>query len=235
MPKPRPPRRPPTDPALVARRLREAATALGVALEPAAADRLVAFAAELVRWNARVDLIGPADLDTVAERHLLDALALVPVLRDLRVRRLADLGSGAGLPGLALAIVLPDLEVVSIEPRGRRAAFQRHATRLLGLGRVQVVETRVEPGVLPAGLPADAVVARAVTSLSELLPLARPLVRPGGVILAMCGPSEDPAVAGDAAAALGLVLERTHAYSLAGDVERSGERRTRTVLVFRVS
>ncbi|HEX7125966.1 MAG TPA: RsmG family class I SAM-dependent methyltransferase, partial [Thermodesulfobacteriota bacterium] len=172
---------PPPDPAVVSTSLRESAAALGVRLDPETADRLVAFGRELLRWNARVDLVAPTDLATFASRHLLDALALLPLLRDLGVRRLIDLGSGAGLPGLVLALVEPGLTVESLEPRGRRAAFQRHVSRLLGLGGVRVTERRVEPGRLPPVPPADAVVARAVAPLPDLLALAAPLARPGGV------------------------------------------------------
>ncbi len=228
-----PPRRPapPADPTTVAARLREWAAGLGVSLDAATADRLVAFGAEILRWSARVDLVGPADLVTLARRHLLDALALLPLLRDLGVRSLTDLGSGAGLPGLALALAEPGLTVQSVEPRTRRAAFQRHAVRLLDLRTVSVVEARVEPGrplVIP---PADAVVARAVAPLPDLLALAAPLARAGGVVIAMRGPADAPSDASAAAASAGLALERTHAYTLPG-ADRDGPR-SRTALVYR--
>lgn len=216
---------PPSDPARRATRLTEAARTLGVALLPETAARLVAFAAELVRWSPRVDLVGPATLDTVLDRHVLDSLAALPVLRALGVRRLLDLGSGAGLPGLVLAAAAPDLDVVSVEPRGRRAAFQRHAARLLGLRNVRVVEARVVAGAAPVE-PADAVVARAVVPLPELAALAAGLVRPGGVLLAMQGPAEGaPEAIGD------LALEATHRYALPG--EAPGACRARTLLVYR--
>lgn len=178
------------DPARLVERLVEDARALGVPIDAATAARLLTFGRELVRWNARVDLVGPTTLEGLARRHLLDALPLLPILHERGARRVIDLGSGAGLPGLVLALVDPGLEVVSIEPRGRRAAFQRQATRLLGLGRVQVVEARVTPGGVPPVAPADAVVARALAPVEELLALARPLVRPGGAVLAMLGPGD---------------------------------------------
>lgn len=228
-----PPRLPPSPPdiAAVSARLRESAAALGVSLDAATADRLVAFGLEILRWSARVDLVSPTDLATLARRHLLDALALLPLLRDLSVRSLTDLGSGAGLPGLALAVADPALTVHSVEPRSRRAAFQRHAARLLGLRGVRVVEARVELGKPPPVPPADAVVARAVAPLPDLLAMAAPLARRGGVVIAMRGPADAAEDAGDAAAAAGLALERTHAYSLPGD-ERDAPR-TRAALVYR--
>ncbi|HEY8370078.1 MAG TPA: 16S rRNA (guanine(527)-N(7))-methyltransferase RsmG, partial [Thermodesulfobacteriota bacterium] len=225
-----PPRAAPSpDSAVVARTLRESAAALGVRLDPDAAGRLVDFGRELLRWNARVDLVAPTDLATFARRHLLDALALLPLLRDLGVRRLIDLGSGAGLPGLVLALVEPGLTVESLEPRSRRAAFQRHVTRLFGLGGVRVTEARAERGGPPPVPPADAAVARAVAPLPDLVALAAPLARPGGVVLAMHGPADSAESAAAAAAAAGLVLEREHAYTLPGD-DRDGPR-SRTVLV----
>lgn len=146
-----PPAPPAGGPSAVAARLRAGAARLGVQLGEAAVARLLAFASELLRWNARVDLIGPADLETVAARHLLDSLAPLPVLRGAGVRRLADIGSGAGLPGLALAIAEPALHVVSIEPRARRAAFQRHVIRRLALDNAVVVAARVAGVAGPGG------------------------------------------------------------------------------------
>ncbi len=223
----------PPDPAAVSAGLRESAASLGVSLDAATADRLVAFGVELLRWNARVDLVSPTDLATLARRHLLDALALLPLLRGLGVHDLTDLGSGAGLPGLALAVAEPGLAVHSLEPRGRRAAFQRHAARLFGLAGVRVVEARVEPGKPAPVPPADAVVARAVAPLPDLLALAAPLARRGGVVVAMRGPADAAEDASAAAAAAGLVLERVHAYTLPGD-DRDGPR-NRTALVYRRS
>jgi 16S rRNA (guanine527-N7)-methyltransferase len=222
------------DPAAVAARLRDAAAALGVPLDAETADRLLAFGQELLRWNRRVDLVGPADLASLAERHLLDSLSVRPWLARLGVRRLADLGSGAGLPGLVLALADPGLDVLSVEARARRAAFQRHAVRLLGLQRVCVVGARAGTPGAAAVAGVDAVVARAVTALPEYLALAAPLVRPGGVVLAMRGPEgeADARRAADAAARLDLTLLGSSRYELPGTVEGSGTRRGRTIVVF---
>ncbi len=229
-------------PAAVAARLRAGAADLGVALDDAATSRLLGFATELLRWNARVDLIGPADLETVATRHLLDSLAPLPLLREAGVRRLADVGSGAGLPGVVLAVVEPGLQVVSIEPRIRRVAFQRHVVRHLALDNVQVVAARVtgaagspdRSGV--TGAPFDALLGRAIAALPDFLLLAAPLVHSGGLVVAMRGPrgDEEAAAAAASAARVGLALERRQEYRLPGDGGDDAEGRTRLLLVYRV-
>lgn len=227
--------------AAAAARLRAGAARLGVALDEATAARLVAFAAELLRWNVKIDLIGPADLQTVIDRHLLDSLALLPLLRAVGVTSLADLGSGAGLPGLVLAVAEPALRVVSIEPRARRVAFQRHAVRQLGLANVQVVAARLpdstggRAAAIP-GTPADAVVGRAVAPLPAFLALALSLIRPGGVVIAMRGPkgADEAEAAAGRAAQLGLTLEAQQEYRLPGDAESAGGApRTRWLLLYR--
>jgi 16S rRNA (guanine527-N7)-methyltransferase len=238
-----PPARPAGTPAAVAARLRAGAAGLGVPLDDTATSRLLAFATEILRWNARVNLIGPADLETVATRHLLDSLAPLPVLRRAGVRRLADVGSGAGLPGLVLAVVEPGLQVVSIEPRIQRAAFQRHVVRHLALDNVQVVAARVtgaagspdRPGV--PGAPFDAVLGRAVAALPEFLLLAAPAVRSGGLVVAMRGPrgDEEAAAAAASAARVGLALEGRQEYRLPGDRGDDAKGRTRLLLVYRAA
>ncbi len=224
-------------------RLREGAASLDVALDEAAVRGLLAFAAELLRWNAKIDLIGPADLLAVVDRHLLDSLALLPLLHAAGISSLADIGSGAGLPGLVLALADPALRVVSIEPRARRAAFQRHAVRQLGLANVRVVVARLPPTrgraaaapPVPA-TPVDAVVGRAVARLAAFLELAVPLVRPGGIVVAMQGPggADEAAAAAAEAARLGLVLEARRDYQLPGDAARGGSvPRARQLLLYR--
>lgn len=114
--------------------------------------------------------------------HLLDSLAILPLIEGVRI---ADVGSGAGVPGIALAIVRPELEVTLIESSQKKAAFLVQAKAELGLANVTVERCRVEAWV--PQIPFDGIVSRAFAALPELLRLAGHLVREGGQVLAMKG------------------------------------------------
>jgi 16S rRNA (guanine527-N7)-methyltransferase len=136
-------------------------------------------------------LIGPRETPRLWERHLLNSVAIssaIPV--DVTV---ADLGSGAGLPGLVLAIARPDLRVTLVEPLQRRTTFLDEVVAELGLERVRVVRGRAEE--LHGRERFDVVTARALAPLSRLLGWAMPLVAPGGELLAMKGASAEEELA----------------------------------------
>lgn len=144
-------------------------------------DRLRAYAAVLERWQSRINLIGPATLPDLWRRHFLDSAQLFPLLPE-STRVLVDLGSGAGFPGLVLA-VLGVPEVHLIESDQRKAAFLREAAREAGV-TVTVHARRIET---VGGLDADAVTARALAPLSELLAWSTPFVGSNGVALFLKG------------------------------------------------
>ena len=149
------------------------------------ADRLAAFAELLQRWQRRINLVGPASLGALWRRHIDDSAQLHPLLPK-GARTLVDLGSGAGFPGLVLAVLgVPDVHL--IESDQRKAAFLREAARVTGV-RVTVHASRAET-VAPFG--ADAVTARALAPLVRLLPLARRFARPDTVILLPKGQDVD--------------------------------------------
>lgn len=130
-------------------------------------------------------LLGPREVDRIWERHLLNCAAVGELLE--RGERVVDIGSGAGLPGLPLAIARPDLRMVLVEPLLRRSEFLREAVAELGL-EVEVLRGRAEEtAVRSAAGGADAVVSRAVASLDKLAEWSLPLLRPGGRMLAMKG------------------------------------------------
>jgi 16S rRNA (guanine527-N7)-methyltransferase len=136
--------------------------------------RLEAFVDLLVRWQKRINLIGPATVADVWQRHIADAVQLVPLIRP-HVRRVLDLGSGAGIPGVVIAIVLMDrqaAEVHLVESTGKKAAFLRQAVQLTGAPAV-VHNCRVE-ALARAGevRDVDLVTARALAPLPKLLQLA---------------------------------------------------------------
>jgi 16S rRNA (guanine527-N7)-methyltransferase len=141
-------------------------------------DRLERYAEALRRWQARINLVAPASLPDLWRRHMLDSAQLLPLIPP-SARRLVDLGSGAGFPGLVLAI-LGVREVHLVEADSRKCAFLREAARLSGPVNVTIHNRRVES--LPAE-PYDVVTARALAPLPELLTLARRFAGPGTVYL----------------------------------------------------
>jgi 16S rRNA (guanine(527)-N(7))-methyltransferase RsmG len=148
-----------------------------VAVAPEAQARLERFAALLLRWNSRINLISRADEAVLWPRHILDCAQLVPLLPAMP-GTLIDLGSGAGFPGLVLALLTP-WRVHLVESDQRKAAFLREAARETDAGLV-VHAVRVEALALP---PAEVVTARAVAPIAELLRLSAPLLAPDGLCL----------------------------------------------------
>jgi 16S rRNA (guanine527-N7)-methyltransferase len=157
--------------------------ALGVSRETLA--RLETYAALLVRWQARINLVGPDTLPDLWTRHILDSAQVWPLIPP-EARRVADLGSGAGFPGLVLAILgAPDVHLV--ESDARKCAFLREAARLTET-KVTVLNRRIEQ---VAPLSADVVTARALAPLSLLLDWAAPHLAAGGQCLFLKGRGAD--------------------------------------------
>ena len=202
-------------------RLRERASALGVEVDTAGLDDLATFLDELELWNARANLVGEHARETLIDRHLVDALAAVPLLQALGDGlRIADLGSGAGLPGIPLAIALRPREMVLVEPRRKRASFLRAIRRRLGALPISVVEGRAEELVGQSDGGFDAVVSRAALSEEELPVVSAPLLRHGGLLISYRGAS-GAAPSGEAAPELaGYGPLRVHHYELAGPQRR---------------
>jgi 16S rRNA (guanine527-N7)-methyltransferase len=160
--------------------------------EPAAAallfgDRLPvarAFVDDLATRGEELGLIGPLELPRLWTRHVVNSALMAPLLRPGRV---GDIGSGAGLPGLVLAIARPDVDFILIEPMERRTAWLTEQVRLLGLENVEVMRSRAEDAKLSPWL--DQSTARAVSALSKLIPLVAPLMKSGGELLFFKGAS----------------------------------------------
>lgn len=140
---------------------------------PAVMARLDAYAATLVDWNARMNLVSPASLADLWRRHMFDSAQLVPLIPN-GTRRIVDLGSGAGFPGLVLAAMRPDgvgLETVLVESIEKKCAFLRAAAEAMGFAAtVRVVRARAEE---VTGIKADLVTARAMAPLETLLGYAK--------------------------------------------------------------
>jgi 16S rRNA (guanine527-N7)-methyltransferase len=160
--------------------IRDAAT-LGVALTDSDAARLLALTAELARWNRSYNLtaIAPADMVT---HHLLDSLA---VQADLLGTRIADAGTGAGFPGLPLAVCNPQRHFTLIDSTAKKLRFVAHAAELLGLGNVTPLHARIES--MKVAQPFDTVLARAFAPIPQLLEKIAPICGPATEVLAMKG------------------------------------------------
>jgi 16S rRNA (guanine527-N7)-methyltransferase len=156
-----------------------AAAALFGPAQPAA----VRYASLLAGPGVERGLIGPAEAARIWDRHLLNCAVVAELVPDRGL--LADLGSGAGLPGIVLALLRPECEVLLVESTARRAAFLAECVAELGLARVQVLRGRAED--LAAEVSADIVTARAVAPLGKLAGWAVGLCRPGGTVLAIKG------------------------------------------------
>ncbi|SDM52060.1 16S rRNA (guanine527-N7)-methyltransferase [Cryobacterium flavum] len=145
-------------------------------------DVIRTFTNNLADQGEILGLIGPLELPRLWSRHILNCAIVAPLLRPGLV---GDVGSGAGLPGLVLAIARPDVNFVLIEPMERRVAWLNDQVAALHLANVTVVRARAEEARLAH--PLDQVTARAVSAFSKLIPLTAPLLRAGGELILMKG------------------------------------------------
>jgi 16S rRNA (guanine527-N7)-methyltransferase len=169
--------------------LREGLAAL--ALPGELAPPLLAYLDLLARWNRAYNLTAVREPREMVPRHLLDSLAMEPFLDGIAT--LADLGTGPGLPGIPLAIARPGLRVTLVEANGKKARFLREAVRTLGLDNAEVAESRIEALDRPGAF--DAITARALASLPQILGFGGHLLAPGGRLLAMKGARPDEEIA----------------------------------------
>jgi 16S rRNA (guanine527-N7)-methyltransferase len=176
--------------------------AIGLDLPPERVEALKGFLDLLQRWNRVYNLTAVRDPQEMLVQHLLDALAVIPILgrlvtgdppahcgstadpiRALEGLHVADIGSGAGIPGLVLAIVCPKLHLLSIEPVGKKCAFQQQVASELALAHVTVKQSRAEQVTAPS----DWVMCRALTTLAEFIRISAGLMTPATRLAALKG------------------------------------------------
>lgn len=162
--------------------------AMGLALPEGAVDKLLAYRDLMLKWNRTYNLTALKDPAQMVSHHLLDSLAILPWVSG---PELLDVGSGAGLPGIPLAIARPELQVTLVDAVQKKATFQRQAAIELGLTNVQARHARVEELEGQYGM----ITSRAFAELADFVRLTRPLLAPGGCWLAMKGQQPDEELA----------------------------------------
>lgn len=155
---------------------------LDIDLDEGQVKRLERYVALLQKWNRVYNLTAIRDVERMVTHHLVDSLAVVPYITGPRV---LDVGSGAGLPGIPLAIARRDFRVTLLDSNQKKAAFLRQAIAELGLPNAEVRAERVETWSAPQGF--ETILARAFAPLSELIVKSRHLLASGGVLAAMKG------------------------------------------------
>ncbi|WP_341936885.1 16S rRNA (guanine(527)-N(7))-methyltransferase RsmG [Marinimicrobium sp. C2-29] len=175
---------------------------MGLDLEADTSKRMLTYLSEFHKWNKAYNLSAVRDLDAMVHRHLLDSLSVLPRVSARSPGRLIDVGTGGGLPGIPLAIALPDCQVTLLDSNGKKTRFLFHIKTLLGLDNVQVENRRVE--AFAPEVPYDLVISRAFASLADMVDGCAHLVAPEGIFMAMKGlyPEHELAAVADRVALL---------------------------------
>lgn len=196
---------------------------LGLALSPRQMAAFQRFEQELLDWNSRINLTAIRDSESIRTKHFLDSLSCLLVLREPPARRLIDVGTGAGFPGIPLKIALPNIQLALVESVGKKAEFCRHVVQTLGLDKVEVVQARAEElGQSHQHREKyDWAVARSVANMPVLAEYLLPLVHIGGAMLAQKGQNGpvEAQVSENAIRLLGGHLRTLRPVNLPGVVE----------------
>jgi 16S rRNA (guanine527-N7)-methyltransferase len=194
-------------------RLAPALAALGLPLAAAGQQDLWQFIELLQQWNKAYNLTAVRDPEEMLTKHVLDSLAVLPFVRGARV---LDVGTGAGLPGIPLAVARPELQFTLLDGNGKKTRFVTHAVAALALKNVEVLQARVED-YRPA-VPFATVISRAFAALDDFVRLAGHTSAPGGRLLAMKGVRPDEEIQ---ALPAGFRLVAVHPLKVPGlDAER---------------
>ena len=200
---------------------------LGLSLSAAQLAALNLFAEELKKWSRKINITAITDDEGIAVKHFVDSLTLLKVVHGSG--RLLDIGSGAGFPCIPVKLVLPDMEMVSVDAVVKKISFQKQAVRLINL--LQFTATHVRAETLAATYPEyfDWVVSRAFSDIPSFVAMALPLMKSDGRIVAMKGrnAAEEVADAQGALAEMGAEVESVVNFPLPG----SGDARALVVIV----
>lgn len=161
---------------------------LGLNLSDANVAHLELFLQEMGRWNQVHNLTAIENQEDSVRLHLIDSIAVLPVLRQYLTTpspKIADLGSGGGLPAIPIAIIQPEWRLSLIEAIRKKTAFLQHVRGKLKLKNIEVISDRVENVAVQQAGQFDAVISRAFTNLARFLELSLPLLKPNGLVFAM--------------------------------------------------
>ena len=208
---------------LLADYLKAGAAEFGAELDENMVRHFFVYKRLLLEWNGKMNLTAITDDRDIILKHFVDSLSILSYVKE--VKNLVDVGTGAGFPGIPLKIALPGLETVLMDSLEKRIKFLDAVIDELGLDGAKAVHIRAEDAGRSEGLREafDAAAARAVASLPVLLEYCLPLVKTGGIFIAMKGSSEDEvAVSGKALDILGGEIEEVRNFALPGsDIKRS--------------
>jgi 16S rRNA (guanine527-N7)-methyltransferase len=165
----------------------EGAEAFGIRLNEKQVEAFDLYLEELLKWNRKINLTAIRSEKGIVLKHFLDSLSAYPYLS--KPSSVLDIGSGAGFPGIPLKMVEPSLEIILIDSVRKKADFQRHIIRALGLKGIEAIHGRVQDKeiIQSFGERFDTVLSRAFSDLQTLLLLAYPFLKKGGILLAMKG------------------------------------------------
>lgn len=190
------------------------ALAMGLSLSPREKESFALYAAELKKWNSKVNLTAITKDREIAIKHFIDSLTLAPYLTTSD--RLLDIGSGAGLPVIPLKIIRPEIPMVSVDAVAKKIHFQRHIIRMLNLKNIEAIHARVEELHETHRHSFSIITSRAFTRLDRFVSMAAPLLSEGGVLIAMKGDQAEGEIAAsdEVVHAGGFTVTSIHRYSL---------------------
>lgn len=166
-------------------RLESGIAALGLTISERQAEQLLTYLDEFHKWNRAYNLSAVRDIDAMLDRHLLDSLSVLAPIEARHPRRLIDVGTGGGLPGIPLAVALPDCQITLLDSNGKKTRFLFHIKTLLKLDNVSVENLRVER--FQPEKPFDIVISRAFASLADMVSGCEHLLSCEGLFMAMKG------------------------------------------------
>ncbi len=168
-------------------RLKQGSEKIGVDINNEQISLMATHGAELILWNKKINLTAIVDPLAMAEKHFIDALAVQPFLG--QEKRIMDMGTGGGFPGIPLKILNPSLELVLVDASRKKVNFLKHVIRTLGLKNIDAIHSRVEDLARDDSHAKtyDAIMSRAFAGLEKFVEFALPLLKPEGKIYALKG------------------------------------------------